>query len=92
MNGKNYINNLVVGSLIAYAGWSVYTTFTMFTPTRELNPMTKKKHDKIVEREVCLAHSILRLGVAIENPDITQSELEKIYADEIFWLNSVFDD
>lgn len=92
MNGKNYINNLVVGSLIAYAGWSVYTTFAMFTPTRELNPMTKKTHDKIVEREICLGQSILRLGAAIENEDITRPELEKIYADEIFWLTSVFDD
>ena len=91
MKDKNYTNNLIVAGLIAYAGWSVWSVFETFTPTRKLNPTTKRAHDKIVEREVCLAESIVRLGDAIKDPCTTTEELNKIYREEIVWLNSVLD-
>jgi len=93
MSKSKTTDNFIVVGTLAISAWIVCGTISDFKYLRKLSVSRKRKLDDKVEfdRELCLAQSIIRLGVAIEDTELTRQELEKAYSNEIFWLDFVFD-
>lgn len=88
MDKAKIVNGTIVGILWAYAGWSIYGA------GRDLGYLNKRTPNKDKKTDVelaCFGKTIVRLGAAIEDEDLTQEELKQIYLEEILWLNLVMD-
>ncbi len=89
MDKHKVVNGTIVGILWAYAGWNIYAAGR---DLGYLNKRTSKKDKKTNVELVCFGDTIVRLGDAIADEDLTKEELKQIYHNEIRWLNTVIDD